>query len=200
MMKINMYSAKGTKLAAVSLPKRFEEAGNLALLAQAIRVYEAKSHTGLAKTKTRGEVNRTTKKVYKQKGTGGARHGARSAPIYVGGGVAHGPKNVERQLGLPLKMRRKALAIAMSIKAKEGDVIGVSGLSTFKKTKDGQKFMKKLGKKKMTFVVSRENSGLGKILGNIANVKVLPVGNLNAYGVFFGGTVVMDGDLLKKAK
>ena len=91
MLKTKTYSLKGTKLKETSLPKEFGQKENLPLLAQAVRVYEERSHIGFAKTKTRAEVNRTTKKVYKQKGTGGARHGARSAPIYVGGGTAHGP-------------------------------------------------------------------------------------------------------------
>jgi len=66
-----------------------------ALLTQAIYVYQENTHIGTSKVKTRGEVDLTKKKVYKQKGTGNARHGSKSAPIYVGGGVVFGPRGFE---------------------------------------------------------------------------------------------------------
>ncbi|MBI1872200.1 50S ribosomal protein L4, partial [Candidatus Collierbacteria bacterium] len=87
------------KKAAPTLDSRiFDYKVNEALLSQVIHVYRANTHQNTSKVKTRGEVNRTTKKVYRQKGTGNARHGARSAPIYVGGGVAHGPSGVSPAL------------------------------------------------------------------------------------------------------
>ena len=113
---------------------------NKILLTQAIRVYTARRHPGLSKVKTRGEVIASTRKIYRQKGTGQARHGAISAPIFVGGGVAHGPKGVKRQLSLPKKMRRKALSIALSVKAKEGNLLVVEGISKLKKNKRGSQF------------------------------------------------------------
>src|SRR3972149_10400244 len=127
MLKVNTYSLKGTKLTPTSLPKAWETAVNLNLLAQAIHVYEDRSHNALAKAQTRAEVERTKKKWYRQKGTGGARHGAKSAPIFVGGGVAHGPRPVKRELTLPKKMARQAFSVALTLKAKEGKVLGLKG-------------------------------------------------------------------------
>jgi len=75
MIKARTYSAKGRKLADTVLPKIFEEKGNLKLLSQAIHVYRAKEHQGLSKVRTRGEISLTTRKWYRQKGTGRARHG-----------------------------------------------------------------------------------------------------------------------------
>src|SRR3989344_5966768 len=98
MLKVNLYDSAGKKKEGLSLPKEFEVKPNFRLLAQAYHVYEDRTHLGLAKAKTRGEVRISTKKIYKQKGTGGARHGAKSAPIFVGGGVAHGPKGIKRKL------------------------------------------------------------------------------------------------------
>src|SRR5690554_4960009 len=69
----------------------FGQKANPTLLAQAVRVYLSNLRQGTSKVKTRSEVSRTRAKWYRQKGTGNARHGARSAPIFVGGGVAHGP-------------------------------------------------------------------------------------------------------------
>jgi len=101
-MKIQNYN-KGAKAGGVILPKEFGIKVNPLLLAQAIYVYEDRAHVGLRKTKTRSEVERTTKKVYRQKGTGGARHGSRRAPIFVGGGVALGPRPLKREVLLNQK-------------------------------------------------------------------------------------------------
>ena len=208
MSKANVYSAKGIRKGSYSLPQIFGEKENLPLLAQAIRVYEDRKHLGLAKAKTRAEVERTKKKWYRQKGTGGARHGARSAPIFVGGGVAHGPKGVKRTLALPVKMKRKALAVALSLKAKEQEVVLVDGLNTLKKAKDAQKLVNKIVKNevkdkkvtKFTFVVSDETWGVARVLGNIKNTFIIPFGSLNAYKAFFGGILIFDkGIFVKKS-
>src|SRR5258708_19285930 len=97
MLKVDRYSTKGIKGTAVTLPKEWEVKLVPKLLAQAIRVYDDRSHVGFAKTQGRGEVNRTTKKLYKQKGRGGARHGARSPPIFFRGGFTHHPKPTHLQ-------------------------------------------------------------------------------------------------------
>ena len=208
MSKANVYSAKGIKKGSYSLPAIFGEKENLPLLAQAVRVYEDRKHLGLAKAKTRADVERTKKKWYKQKGTGGARHGARSAPIFVGGGVAHGPKGVKRILSLPTKMKRKALAVALSLKAKEAEVVLVDGLDTLKKTKDGQNLIDKIvknefkGKKvtRLTFIVSDETWEVARLLGNIKDTLIVPFASLNAYHAFFGGILIFDkGIFVKKS-
>ncbi|OGM57969.1 50S ribosomal protein L4 [Candidatus Woesebacteria bacterium RIFCSPHIGHO2_12_FULL_46_16] len=206
MLKVNSYSARGTKLSSVTLPKTFEEKENLALLAQAIRVYEDRQHPGLAKAKTRAEVLRTKKKLYKQKGTGGARHGSRSAPIFVGGGVAHGPRGVKRVLELPLALKRKALAVAVSLKVKEGQVVSADGLGSLKKTKEANKLIEKVlaetKTKKVTLVLSEGNLGAKKIFRNFKEVRILPYKDINAYDIFFGGAIVFDKEIFvaKKAK
>lgn len=202
-MKVTIYSAKGVKTGELTLPKEFGEEVNMNLLAQAIRVYDERSHTGMAKAQTRSEVNRTTKKLYKQKGTGGARHGSRRAPIFVGGGVAHGPRPLRRELTLPLKMRKKALAVSFSLKGKVGQVAAVSGLDKVKKTKEAQELITKLFKdlkdvKKLTFALSESGIGATRVLRNIKNIIVLPYKNLNAYQVFFGGGLIIDKAVFEK--
>lgn len=88
---------------------------NPALLAQAIRVYLSNKRQGTSKVKTRSEVSRTNKKMYRQKGTGGARHGARDANIFVGGGVSHGPTGLENwDKTLTKKLRKQSLAAALT--------------------------------------------------------------------------------------
>ncbi|OGM15929.1 50S ribosomal protein L4 [Candidatus Woesebacteria bacterium RBG_19FT_COMBO_42_9] len=204
MTKANVYSAKGVKSGSVNLPKDFNENQNLALLAQAIRVQTARAHIGLAKVKTRAEVDRTKKKVYRQKGTGGARHGSRSAPIYVGGGVAHGPKGVKRELTLPKILAKKALNIALTLKAKDGEVVVVNGLGAIAKTKEIQSLIDKikktreLKKGRFTFALANTNLESRRSLKNLEGVAVLPYENLNAYRVFYGGVLVLDKDVFTK--
>ncbi len=194
MLKVNQYSAKGTALEAFTLPKDWEQKANARLLAQAVRVYEESSHIGLAKTKTRAEINRTTKKWYKQKGTGGARHGARSAPIFVGGGKAHGPKAVRRILELPQKMKQNALRLALTVKSKNKEMVVVSALDTFKKTSQAQDLLNKIDKtnKHFTLVLAKSNLKLKKVVGNLGNIKVTSFTNLNAREVLFGGLIILD--------
>ena len=200
MAKANLYSAKGIKKPAVSLPKIFSEKENDALLAQAIRVYEARLHPGLARVKTRGEVRASKRKVWRQKGTGRARHGARSAPIFVGGGIAHGPTGLKRQLTLPKKMRQKALNVALSMKAKAGQIVIVDGISSLKKTRQVQNLLGKIATgeskikkgQKFTFVLADANLPAKRALRNLADVETFLFKNINAHKAFFGGTLIVD--------
>lgn len=204
MVKVDLYSAKGNKKGSFNLPGGFSEKANMKLLAQAVRVYEDRLHPGLSKVKTRGEIALSTRKIYRQKGTGGARHGAKSAPIFVGGGVAHGPKGIKRELHLPSKMRQKALRVALGIKIKGGNLAVVDLLSSLKKTKEVKDLLEKIkdGKNsKFTFVLSYENKDKILILRNIEDMKVIGFSNLNAYQVFNGGLILMDKEIFAvKAK
>lgn len=185
------------------MPKIMQEKENLVLLAQAIRVYEAKSHPALSKTKSRGEVALSKRKIWRQKGTGRARHGARSAPIFVGGGKAHGPKGVKRKLVLPKKMRQKALKVALTLKAKDNELMFLDGISLLKKTKDAAALLDKIaGKEKFkktkryTLALSEKNSNAKLALRNLKNVDVVRFSDLNAYTVYFGGVLVIDKEAL----
>src|SRR3989344_3368471 len=126
-MKAKLYTLKGLTKTDVSLPKEYVKTNAVSLLAQAVRVFEDRTHFGLSRVKTRSEVNISKKKIYKQKGTGGARHGAKSAHIFVGGGVVHGPTGMKRDLVLPLNMKKKALRIALSNKFASGKAVLVEG-------------------------------------------------------------------------
>jgi large subunit ribosomal protein L4 len=203
MIKVNLYSAKGLKKGNFSLPRDYSEKINLDLLAQALRVYENRVHPGLARVKTRGEVRLSTRKIYRQKGTGRARHGAKSAPIFVGGGVAHGPKGIKKQLILPGKMRQKSLKAALSLKAKNGNLAVVSLLSSLKKTKEAEGLLKKInsaGNASFTIVVGSQNKSVVSVLRNLDKVRVEPYSNLNAYIVFNGGTILMDKEIFATSK
>jgi len=188
------------KIVKTTLPKEFHVKGSPATLNQAIRVYFDRSHPGLAKVKTRSEVNKTTKKLYKQKGTGGARHGSKSAHIFVGGGVAHGPKGVKRTLTLPTSLKKKALGLALAGKVKAEKVEVVTGFSGVLKTKEISEFVHKLKEKRFMVALSDKNMDKGKFIRNIKNVTVASYRDLNAYNVTFGGTLVLDKDIFEVVK
>lgn len=203
MNKLSLYTAKGVKGQGVSLPKKFSERQNPILLAQAIRVYESEKHPGLSRTKTRAEVAISKAKIWRQKGTGRARHGARSAPIFVGGGTAHGPKGVKRRLTLPKKMRKNALNIALSQKANVGKLVVVSGLSSLKKTKDAANLLNKIARNekykegiKFTLGLKDGDNQARLALRNLKNVSVVRFSDLNAHSVYFGGVIVIDKEAL----
>lgn len=145
-LKISVYDTKGKAVETISLPKEiFGVKVNTNLMTQAVRVYLANQRRGTVKTKSRGEVNISTRKIYRQKGTGRARHGAASAPIFVGGGLAFGPRQRDYSLKLSQKMRKSALFSALSSKLKAEEIKIVAGLEKLEpKTKIFANVMKNL--------------------------------------------------------
>lgn len=194
-MKAKLYTVKGEKKADVNLPKDYDVKISKSLLEQAVHVFEDGTHFGLHKVKTRAEVNRTKKKLYKQKGTGGARHGARSAPIFVGGGKAHGPKGVKRILSLPLKMKKKALFLALALKFSEGKAILVEGLEKVKKTSEAVKILKALKIKGKVLVVLTKKNIFYK---NIKEVKTISFADLNAFEVYKSADILINSSVFEK--
>lgn len=148
------------------------------LLAQAVRVYLANQRQGTQNAQTRAEVNRTRKKLYKQKGTGGARHGDRKAPIFVGGGVSFAPKPRDYSLKLSKNMRQKALEEALKAKKPEK----LAGVTKVKgKTADLAKLL--TGAKSYLIITDGYNENIWRAARNIPGVSVLPKNQLNVYEV-----------------
>lgn len=203
-MKIQTFTSKGTKVADTDLPKEFRLKVNLPLLAQAVYVYEERSHVGLRKTKTRAEVLRTTKKLYRQKGTGGARHGSRRAPIFVGGGVALGPRPVKRVLNLPNDIKNKSRLMAFALKAEEGNMVFITGISKLEKTKSAQELINALEKatsaKRFTFVLSDKVKNTVRVLRNLVNASCVQYKNANALDIYRGGMIVVDEGIFGENK
>ncbi len=150
------------------------------LITQAIHVYQENSHRGVSKTKTRGEINATKKKVYKQKGTGNARHGAKSAPIFVGGGVPFGPTGLgSAPKSLNQKMKGQALLGVLSLFQKENRLVMVNSADIKESsTKSAQSV---LGTDKAAFVFFSETQGLLKAISNLSNITILSARRLNAF-------------------
>jgi large subunit ribosomal protein L4 len=201
-MKIQTFTVKGIKVEDTNLPKELGVKTNSSLLAQALYVYEERSHIGLRKTKTRSEVLRTTKKVYKQKGTGGARHGSRRAPIFVGGGVAFGPRPVRRILNLPNDIKNKAKFMTFALKAEDNQLVFVTGISKLDKTKAAKELLNSLEKttsaKRFIFVLAETSKEAVKALRNLSNASYVFYKNINALDIYRGGMIVMDKDIFKE--
>ena len=163
-------------------------------LIQRVIVWQlAKRRAGSHKTLTRGEVNRTTKKVYRQKGTGSARHGARSAPLYVGGGKAMGPVLRSHEFDLPKKVRAAGLRHALSSKARDSKIIVLDSASMGEvKTKALALRLGKLGAGRHLLIVDGAFDEKFKLSArNLAKVSLLPAGGLNVYDVLRRDTLVL---------
>lgn len=203
MLKVQIYTLKGSKTGELTLPKEvFEHKINRELLSHANYVYEERAHIGLRNTKTRSEVNRTTKKIYKQKGTGGARHGSRRANLYVGGGIVFGPRPLRRVLDMSHSQKKAAILSAFSAKAKAHEIVALRGISALGKTKEAAGFLEKLGgeikAKRFSFLISETNLKNFKFLRNLKNVTTLLYKNASAFDIIGAGQIVLDEDVFTK--
>jgi large subunit ribosomal protein L4 len=154
-------------------------------LIQRVVVWQlAKRRSGQHKVLTRGEVNRTKKKVYKQKGTGQARHGARSAPLFVGGAKAMGPVNHSHEFDLPKKVRALGLKHALSSKAKSGAIVVLDEAKAKEiKTGDLAKRFGKLGVENALVVDGDFEKNFALSARNLAQVSLVPAAGLNVYDI-----------------
>jgi len=148
-METKIYNQKGTEAGTINLPaKVFAAKWRADLVHQVVEGMRSNKRSGTADTKDRGEVRGGGKKPWKQKGTGRARHGSSRSPIWVGGGVTHGPlseKNYKRKISK--KMRAQALFSVLSKKLKDGEILFVDTLTLSDiKTKDALKTMQALAK------------------------------------------------------
>jgi large subunit ribosomal protein L4 len=183
MMKVPVVNMAGTEVGSIELPAAiFEQTINRDLMHQALVRQMANARRGTHNTQTRAEVNRTTAKWYRQKGTGRARHGSRKAPIFVGGGVAHGPKSRSYVKDMPRKMRRGALRSALSVKAQSGDIIILDMLEMdAPKTKEMARVVNLLtsGNNSALVLLAERNEIVEKSARNLPNIKALHSSYLN---------------------
>lgn len=194
---IPVVSPKGTVLEEINAPKElFGIPTNEQLLAQSVRVYLAGQHKGTASTKTRGQVEGSTRKIYRQKGTGRARHGSVRAPIFVGGGIVFGPKPRDFSLKLPKSMKRKALLVALSKQCGQQAVRIVDGFDKLElKTKVFFSSIGNIGCEGSVLVVTGPKTGnIRRALRNIECVDTIAFHSLNVYDVLFHKHVLMTKD------
>ncbi len=199
-MQVQVHNMAGERVGEVELPTEvFEAPINTALMHQALVRQLANARRGTHKTQSRGEVSRTKAKWYRQKGTGRARHGSRNAPIFVGGGVAHGPRPRSYRKKMPRKMRHAALRSALSAKASETQIVVLDKLQMEQpKTRGLVELLKRLGVSDSALVLLPDkNETVEKSARNIPDVKTLQASYLNVRDLLSYGTVLMPLDSLE---
>ncbi len=197
-METTIYNTQGKSTGKISLPESvFGLPWNSDLVHEVVRLMNSNSRNAIANVKTRGEVRGGGKKPWKQKGTGRARHGSSRSPIWVGGGIAHGPradKNFDRKINK--KARTKALYTILSRKMKDGEILFIDSLNiTAPKTKDAVAVIKSLStikgfdrlvtKKVNTAIIAvdKKADAVTKSFNNIGNISLEEFRNINPVSV-----------------
>ena len=163
------------------------------ILHRVVRWQRNNAQAGTHKVKTRSEVNYSTKKIYRQKGTGGARHGARSAPIFRGGGVYKGPTPRSHGHELPKKVRKLGLMHALSAKAIAGELVIIDNIDIKDiKTKTLAAQVKELGWKRALIIDGADvNADFVQAARNITGLDVLPTMGANVFDILKRDTLVI---------
>ncbi|UWU29914.1 50S ribosomal protein L4 [Rhizobium sp. WSM1274] len=193
-MEFNVKTLEGKDAGKVSLSDAiFGLEPREDILARVIRWQLAKKQQGTHKAKGRAEVSRTGAKMYKQKGTGRARHHSARAPQFRGGGKAHGPVVRSHEHDLPKKVRALGLRHALSAKIKADEVIVIDNLiATEAKTKALASVFETLGLTNALFIGGAELDGNFKLAAqNIPNIDVLPIQGINVYDIVRRGKLVL---------
>ncbi len=198
-MQLKMIKATDQNAKLTVSDDLFVKKVNRTLLAQAIRVYLSNQRQGTSKVQTRSDVDRTSKKIYKQKGTGNARHGDRTANLFKGGAVCHGPtgnENWKRDLSATLK--KVALKNVLTVQA-ENIIVTDEILRSIGKTKEANQFLTKVGlaDQKVLLVLPESLPLVMRSFRNIENVVITNASRLNVYEVACAGKILVTTQTLK---
>ncbi len=200
MTSANVYNLSGDSVSSIDLPDdvfnvdRYDH-----LLHDMVRYSRAHRRQGTAATKTRSAVRGGGKKMYRQKGTGRARHGGSRAPQFRGGGVAHGPQPRSYAFKLNKKVRQGAMKSALTRRAASGSVVVFENLDLAEiKTKPVADLLGKLGIESALFVTSEVNENVARSARNIPYVKVLPEAGLNVEDILRHKHLVLTTDSVAK--
>lgn len=162
------------------------------ILHRVVRWQRNNAQAGTHKVKTRRETSYSTKKIYRQKGTGGARHGDRNAPIFRKGGIYKGPTPRSHGHELPKKVRKLGLKLALSAMAKSGSLVIIENAETDGKTSALAKQVKNLGWKRALIIDGASvNEGFARAARNIEGLDVLPSVGANVFDILKRDTLVI---------
>ena len=192
-MKLDVIKLDGGKAGSVELGDEvFGLEPRADILHRVVRWQRNKAQAGTHKVKTRSEVSYSKKKIYRQKGTGGARHGSRNAPIFRKGGIYKGPTPRSHAHDRPKKVRALGLKHALSAKAKEGSLVIIDAAATDGKTAALAKQVKDLGWKRALIIDGAElNEGFAQAAANIDGLDILPSMGANVYDILKRDTLVL---------
>ena len=162
------------------------------ILHRVVRWQRNNAQAGTHKVKTRRETSYSTKKIYRQKGTGGARHGDRNAPIFRGGGIYKGPTPRSHGHDLPKKVRLMGLKHALSSKVKDGSLVIIDEAQSDGKTGALAKMVKNLGWKRALIIDGAAvDIGFAKAASNIEGLDILPTMGANVFDILKRDTLVI---------
>ena len=192
-MKLKAIKIDGASAGSVELADEiFGLDPRVDILHRVVRWQRNKAQAGTHKVKTRSETSYSRKKIYRQKGTGGARHGDRNAPIFRKGGVYKGPTPRSHAHDLPKKVRTLGLKHALSAKAKEGALVVLDKATASGKTSELAKQVKELGWKRALVIDGAEVNGeFAKAARNIEGLDILPTIGANVYDILKRDTLVL---------
>jgi large subunit ribosomal protein L4 len=203
MAKVRILDQAGKKVGEHQLdPAVFDVEVNLPVMHQVVVAGLAARRRGTHSTKTRAEVAGGGRKPWRQKGTGRARHGSIRSPLWVGGGVAHGPKPRDYAMRVNKKMKRLALRSALTDRAREDRIKLLEGLSFDEpSTKDAVEVLESLEVDGLVLVVLAErDEAVEKSFRNLRHVKVVFPGSLSTYDVVSADWVVFTRDAVEAVK
>ena len=192
-MKLKVIKLNGASAGSVDLGDDiFGLDPRVDILHRVVRWQRNKAQAGTHKVKTRSETSYSKKKIYRQKGTGGARHGDRNAPIFRKGGVYKGPTPRSHAHDLPKKVRTLGLKHALSAKAKEGSLVILDKATSSGKTAELAKQVKNLGWKRALVIDGAEVNGeFAQAARNIEGLDILPTIGANVYDILKRDTLVL---------
>ncbi|MEL7027279.1 MAG: 50S ribosomal protein L4 [Pseudomonadota bacterium] len=192
-MKLDVIKLDGGKAGSVDVSEEvFDLEPRADILHRVVRWQRNKAQAGTHKVKTRSETSYSTKKIYRQKGTGGARHGDRNAPIFRKGGIYKGPTPRSHAHDLPKKFRKLGLRHALSAKAKAGELVVVDTAESDGKTGALAKQVKNLGwKRALVIDGTAVNEGFAQAAANIDGLDVLPSMGAHVYDILKRDTLVL---------
>jgi len=210
-MKSEIYNIDAKKIGDLTLAKSvFDTQYPSSLISQAIRVYLFNQRSSFAKTKTRSEVAGTRKKVWPQKGTGNARHGNRTAPIFKGGGIALGPDGSQNySLKMNKKMKKQALSAVLTKFAQDKKILIIDDFSKLEpKTKVGTKLITGLKEsdsvlsksKKIGVITDKTVVPVKRAFGNIKSISLLTLDSLNVYDLSKQNYLIFSQQAIEKLK
>lgn len=199
-MEFPVMNRAGQQVSQVELPSDiFDAKINVGLMHQAFIRQMANARQGTASTLSRSQIRATGAKWYRQKGTGRARHGAQSAPIFVGGGLAHGPKPRDYSKRMPKKMRRGAIRSTLSVLARDDQLVLVDSLGTDRpRTKEMKQVIAALvGDQSALLVLSPQQKAVRKGVANLPNAHSIIADYLNVRDLLKYDKVIMSLDALE---
>ena len=183
-MQAKVITLDNAEVGEIELPEAlFGAVPRADLIARVVHWQLAKRRAGTHKVKGMGEVQGTTKKPYRQKGTGNARQGSLRAPQFRKGGIVHGPVVRDHGYSLPKKVRRAGLISALSAKAAEGKLVVLDAAAGATKTADLARKVKALGWSSALIVDASVDEGFGRAVRNLPKEQVLPTVGANVYDI-----------------